>query len=142
MRLVKWNPYHNSVSFPFGIEKLFNEFDLDNKNSDSTWNPMVDITESKDQFELKAEIPGLKKEDINISFEDDKLTLSGERNREEEKDGKNYHRIERSYGKFQRSFQFPGNVSVDKIDAKYKNGILAVNIPKSEDAKPKEIAIN
>jgi len=142
MKLVKWYPHRNLDSLPNEIDKFFGDFGLDFWNTDSVWNPSVDIAESNDGFEVKAEIPGLNKDDIKISFEDEMLKLSGERKFEDEKKEKNYHRIERRYGKFERAFYLPKNVKTENIKAKYKDGILTVNIPKSEEAKSKEIEIN
>ena len=142
MSLIRWNPYRNLVSLPREIDRFFNEFGQELWNTDTVWSPSVDITETKDGYEVKAEIPGMKKNEIKINFEDDMLTLSGERNHEKEEKDKNYHRIERRYGKFQRSFYLPNHVKAEDIKANYKDGILTVNIPKSEEAKPKEIAIS
>jgi len=142
MSLIRWNPYRNLVSLPRELNRFFNDFGFDVWNTDPVWSPAVDITETKDGYEVKAEIPGMKKDDIKINYEDDMLTLSGERNYENEKRDKNYHRIERCYGKFQRSFYIPNHVKADAIKANYKDGVLTVNIPKSEEAKPKEIAIS
>ncbi len=142
MSLIRWNPYRNLVSLPREIDRFFNDFGLDVWNTDTVWIPAVDITETEDGYEVKAEIPGMKKDEIKINYEDDMLTLSGERNHEKEEKNKNYHRIERRYGKFQRSFYLPKHVKADGIKANYKNGVLTVNIPKSEEAKPKEIAIS
>lgn len=104
--------------------------------------PMVDIKETKDEFIVNAELPGVSKQDIKINFTDDSLVIEGEK-KEEEKDEKNtYHRVERSYGKFYRSFSFPGKVAGDKIKAAYKDGILSVSLPKKEEMKPKEISIS
>ncbi len=104
--------------------------------------PMVDIKETKDEFIVNAELPGVSKQDFKINFTDDSLTIEGEK-KEEEKDEKNtYHRVERSYGKFYRSFSFPGKVAGDKIKASYKDGILSVSLPKKEEMKPKEISIS
>jgi HSP20 family protein len=141
MSLIRWNPYRNLVSLPREINRFFNDFGLDVWNTDTVWSPAVDITETENGYEVKAEIPGMKKDEIKINYEDDMLTLSGERNHEKEEKNKNYHRIERHYGKFQRSFYLPKHVKADVIKANYKNGVLTVNIPKSEEAKPKEIAI-
>jgi len=86
-------------------------------------------------------LPGLKKKDIHVSYQDGMLTLEGERKRESKIKEENYHRIERSYGKFSRSFQLPSGVQADKIDAKFRDGILTITVPKAEEAKPKEIEV-
>ena len=142
MSLIKWSPYRNLISLPDEIDHFFNGFGLDLNASDSVWSPSVDISETENQYEVKAEIPGLKKEDIKLSVEDNVLTLSGERKYENETEKKNYHRIERAYGKFERSFRLPREVDAGNIKANYKNGVLTVHIPKTETVKPKEIAVS
>ena len=142
MSLIRWSPYRNLISLPDEVERFFNGFGLDYQNSDSVWSPTVDISETEDQYEVKAEIPGLKKEDIKLSVEDSVLTLSGERKVEKKSDKKNYHRLERAYGRFERSFRLPREVDSESIKASYKNGVLTVQIPKSEAIKPKEIAVS
>ena len=142
MSLIKWSPYRNLISLPDEIDRFFNGFGLDLNVSDSVWSPTVDISETENQYEVNAEIPSLKKEDIKLSVEDNVLTLSGERKVEKETDKKNYHRIEREYGKFERSFRLPKEVDAENIKAKYKNGVLTVQLPKTEAVKPKEIAVS
>lgn len=130
------------ISLPNEIDRFFSDFGLDWKNSDSVWNPSVDLSETEDGYEIKAEIPGMNKKDIKISCRDNVLRLSGERKHEEDEKGKNYHRAERTYGAFQRSFRLPHEVKVEEINAKYRDGVLYVEIPKAEKAKPKEIAVS
>jgi HSP20 family protein len=142
MSLIKWSPYRNLISLPDEIDRFFNGFGLDLNVSDSVWSPDVDISETENQYEVNAEIPGLKKEDIKLSVEDNVLTLSGERKVEKETDKKNYHRVERAYGKFERSFRLPKEVDAENIKANYKNGVLTVQLPKTEAVKPKEIAVS
>jgi len=110
----------------------------------SNWVPRVDIIETKDSLVVKADVPGLEKDDFKVSVEDNVLTLSGEKKVEyDEKDKKhNYHRVERTYGCFSRSFTLPNIVDTKNVKAKYKNGVLEVKLPKSEESKPKEIEIN
>ena len=142
MSMIRWTPRKSLMNSPSYLDQLFNDFGMDFQGSDTVWSPAVDIAESEKGYEVKAELPGMKKDEIKISFKDDVLTLSGERKSEKEENGKNFHRIERSYGEFERCFHLPKNVKVSDIKADYKNGILTVNIPKSEEEKPKEIAIN
>ncbi len=142
MSLIRWTPRRSLINLPSDLDDFFGNFGLDFWNTDSVWSPAVDISENDNSYEVKAELPGLKKDEIKISFEDDVLTLSGERKSEDEKKEKNFHRIERRYGKFERSFQLPRNVKADHIKAEYKNGVLTINLPKAEEAKPKEIAIS
>jgi HSP20 family protein len=105
------------------------------------WTPAVDIYEDNDKYVVKAELPGLRKEDIQVSLEGNTLTISGERKHEEEKKEGESYRAERFFGRFQRSVTLPTAVQAGKIDASYKDGILTVTLPKSEEAKPKQIQV-
>lgn len=100
--------------------------------------PIVDVFEEGDNFVVKAEIPGMKKEDIEVSLTDDMVTISGEKKHEEKVEKKDYYRLERSYGSFSRSFRLPKEVQTDKAKATFKDGVLEVKVPKSEEAKKKE----
>jgi HSP20 family protein len=122
------------------VETFFENFGL-GLNRDTVWCPSVDVAETQDAYEVKAEIPGILKEDIHISLEDHVLTLKGEKKQENETKNKNVHTVERVYGKFERSFRLPEGVKSEGIKAKYDNGVLTVDIPKAEEAKPKEIAV-
>jgi HSP20 family protein len=141
LSLVRFNPYRNLVTLPRDVDRFFEDFGLDYSRSDVVWSPTVDLIESENGYEVKAELPGLEKKDIKLTFEDERLTLSGERKYEKEDKKKNYHRVERAYGKFERSFYLP-DVKGDEIKADYKEGVLTVSIPKSEATKPKEISVN
>lgn len=105
------------------------------------WSPLVDITEDEKEYTIKAELPDVKKEDIKLNVHDDVLTITGERKYEKEEKGKKYHRVERAYGSFMRSFTLPENADGSKIAAEYKDGLLKVRLPKSEKAKPKAIEV-
>lgn len=105
------------------------------------WVPLVDIEENDKEYVIKAELPEMKKEDIKVSVEDDVLCISGERKHEKEEKGKKYHRVERSYGCFERSFTLPDDADGTKVTAEYKDGVLKVHLPKSEKAKPKAIEV-
>ena len=141
MTLVKWNPNQYLASLPNFLENWFDNFSSNAQLSDHLWSPSVDIVESKESYELAVEIPGLNKNDIHISLEDSVLRLSGERKQESKSENKNYHHIEITFGRFERSFRLPKNVKTDQINAKYKDGILKVEIPKAEEVKPKEITV-
>jgi HSP20 family protein len=108
----------------------------------SVWNPAVDLYEDKDNVIVKAELPGMKKEEIEVSLHDGVLTLSGERKSEEKFENAETYRAERYVGRFQRSLTLPSPVSADKVKAQYKDGILTVTLPKTEEAKPKQIEVN
>jgi len=142
MQLIRWNPYRSLISLPDEIERFFSDFGLDTRASDTVWSPSVDLAENDDSYEVKAEIPGMKREDIKVSYRDDVLMLTGEKKQEKENKDKNYHRIERAYGRFERSFWLPKEVKADEIKAQYKNGVLSISIPKAEEVKPKEIEVS
>jgi HSP20 family protein len=105
------------------------------------WLPSLDVSETKNDIVVKAEVPGMDAKEIDISLSGDTLTLKGEKKQEKEEKAENYHLIERSYGAFTRSIRLPVNVQSDKISASYKNGVLKITLPKSEEAKTKEIKI-
>ena len=105
------------------------------------WSPLVDISEDEKEYVIKAEIPEMKKEEIKINVHDDVLSISGERRYEKEEKGKKYHRVERAYGSFMRSFTLPEDADGSKVTAEYKDGVLKVHLAKSEKAKPKAIEV-
>lgn len=107
----------------------------------NAWNPAVDVLEEKDHIFVKVEAPGVDEKDLKVTFEDGLLTVTGERQFERKED-RNYHRIERAYGTFTRTFSLPRSVEASQIVADYRNGVLEISIPKKEEAKPKQIAIN
>ena len=106
------------------------------------WMPVVDILEANEHAEIRAEIPGLSEKDVQVSVADDVLTLKGEKTQESEEKDQKYHRVERSYGRFQRSFTLPANLNSEDIKAKFTNGVLTVSIPKVQEVQPKEIQIS
>src|SRR5699024_9623383 len=105
----------------------------------NTFAPNIDISETDDEFLITAELPGMKKEDIDINVENGRLSISGERNTKEESDGKTFHRVETSHGSFDRSFQLPDYVDEETIDANYKDGLLNISIDKAENKVKKQI---
>ncbi len=107
----------------------------------AVWNPPVDVLEEQDRIFVKVEVPGVDENNLKVTFQDGLLTISGERQFERKED-RNYHRIERAYGSFTRSFTLPRGVDGNQIVADYRNGILEISIPKKEEAKPRQIAIN
>ncbi len=106
------------------------------------WTPAFDVYEEKDNFIVKAELPGMKREDISVSLQDGNLIISGERRQEIKNEGVEVYRAERYFGKFQRAVSLPATVASNKVKAEYKDGILTVTLPKSEEAKPKQIEVN
>jgi len=107
----------------------------------SGWTPALDLLEDKEHFVVKVELPGMKKEDIGVSLHDGCLTISGERKSEQKHEDAEVHRAERFVGRFQRTLVLPAPVAVDKITAQYKDGILTATLPKTEEAKPKQIEV-
>ena len=130
---------------PFNLQNVFS--DLFGSHADETdmgntsWMPTVDISETETGFEVRAELPGVSENDVNVSVSDNVLTVKGEKRQEMEKEGKDYHRMERRYGSFQRSFTLPRHVETSDIKAEFKDGVLTLEIPKAEAAKPTEIPI-
>ena len=110
--------------------------------SNDSFVPSIDVSETDDQFHIQAELPGMKKEDINVNLENRRLTISGERKFEQKEEGETYHRVETRYGSFSRSFQLPDSVDEDSVQAKYKDGLLDITIAKSEDKVKKQIEIS
>ena len=106
------------------------------------WTPLADITEDDKEYVIKTELPDVKKEDVKVTVENGVLTISGERKFEKEEKKKKYHRVERAYGSFMRSFTLPDQADASKVKAEFKNGMLTVHLPKSEKAKPKQIEVN
>ncbi len=138
-------PVGNPFSFHNEIGRLFSDvFGADSPKTelnDATWRPTVDVSETENGFEIRAELPGVSENDLNVSVTDNLLTIKGEKHQEAETDGKNYHRVERRYGSFQRQFTLPREVETDSIKAEYTDGVLTLSIPKAEAAKPTEISI-
>jgi HSP20 family protein len=108
----------------------------------SGWTPALDVHEDKDNFVVRAELPGMKREDIEVSLHDGALSISGERRTEEKYEEAEVYRTERFFGKFQRTVTLPAPVAADQVKAQYKDGILTVTLPKTEEAKPKQIDVN
>ena len=124
------------------FEPFFARFNwADDSVSNGTWAPPVDVAEENEKIMVKVEVPGMDEKDIKVHFEDGVLTVSGER-QFERKDDRNYYRIERSYGSFTRTFTLPRSVDANAITANYRNGILEIEIPKKDEAKPRQIEIN
>ena len=151
MTLVKWNPTRELLNVEREFNKLFNTFssrfgidDNSNKNEElenAVWMPLTDVSEDKEKYTLKMDLPGITKEDVKLSYVDGGLSISGERKQEKEERDSKYHRIERSYGKYFRSFSLPQKIEADKISAVFKDGQLTITVPKTEEAKPKELEI-
>lgn len=142
MTLVRWNPFGEFVSLQDRMNRMFDFPTRFNGEESGSWLPSVDIFEEGDNLRLQAELPGLKKGDIDIQIEKNVLTLKGERKREKEFRDENSYRLERLYGNFSRSFHLPVSVDPEKISASYRDGILDVTLPKSESSKTKKIPVS
>ncbi len=151
MTLVKFNPVRDLLDVEREFNRIFNSIgsrlgvthkeNSDEEFENAVWMPLTDIAEDTDNYYLKVDLPGIKKEDVKISYIDGNLSISGERVKEKEAKDKKIHRIERSYGKYYRSFNIPTEIKDDKIKAEFKDGQLTITIPKAEEVKPKEIDI-
>jgi len=145
MNLTRWEPYREIATLQDRLNRAFGSTfgrpERDDEMGLAAWAPPVDIAEEKDRILITAELPGFKEDQIEIQSENGMLTLRGERKFEKEHDGKSYHRVERSYGQFVRSFSLPNNVDREKIKADFSNGLLRIELPKREDAKPRTIRI-
>ena len=147
MNLVKWYPWREMPALYNRINGMFDDpfFSLDrlaDQENLGMWNPAVDLYEKDDHFIIKAELPGINKDDIKVDLKDQVLTLSGERNFDNEVKEENYYRRERSYGKFQRAFTLPADVDSEKIKAEFKDGVLQIEVPKPQDKKAKQVTIH
>lgn len=143
MKLVRWSPVRSGFTSQQELSRLVDDFfgrPFDARGS-AAWHPVVDIEETPEGYLVRAELPGMRLEDIKITVADNALSIRGEKRREEEKKGTTYHRVERVYGSFERSFSLSHAVAADKIEATYRDGVLEVNIPKAEEAKTREIQI-
>jgi HSP20 family protein len=143
MTVVRWKPWQEVNSLQREMNRMFDSFfqDSDESAPMSAWYPGVDIKETPDVIDVYAELPGLTKKDIKISIRDNVLNLSGEKQREEAEEDANYHRMERIYGSFSRSFTLPAKVQVDKVNAAFNDGVLHLTLPKAEEEKPRQIQI-
>ncbi len=139
-----WSPYRDLLNMQREIGRVFDNLfsDYDSESSFvAQWVPRVDVVENKDAFMIKAELPGIDKSNVKITLHDNILTIRGDKKQENEEKGINVHRIERSFGTFERAFSLPTTVKSDKIDASFKDGVLTITLPKVEEAKPKEIEV-
>jgi len=145
MTIVRWNPRRDMLGLRDEMDQIFGNFFGWPKRyverNELGWTPRVNVRELDDKFMLTAEIPGMAKDDIKVEVQDHQLMITGEKKLQDDKNGKDYHVCEICYGKFERTFTLPDNVDTKKIDAEYKDGILNLAIPKTEEAKPKEIKV-
>jgi len=145
MALIRWTPGRDIVGIQGEMNRLFDDFFGVPRKADERerlhWTPRVNIEEVKDRFEITAELPGLKKNDVKIEVKDRVLTFTGEKKVENENKDHTVYLFERAYGRFCRTFTLPDNVDAEKIEAEFTDGLLKIDIPKTEEAKPKEIEV-
>ena len=140
--ITRWNPWRDMLALQERMSRIMDEQGKRDPDPEyGTWIPPVDLREEESQFVIEMDLPGIKKEDIEINVENNVLTLRGERRFERESEKANFHRIERYYGKFLRTFTLPSLIQAGEIGASFKDGILEVVIPKAEESKPKKISI-
>jgi HSP20 family protein len=123
------------------MNRLFDEFFGESRDDEGSWLPAIDVSETDDEMIVRAELPGMVQEDIQLNLQENVLTLKGEKKKEEKEEQENFHRVERSYGSFSRNLTLPANVKAEQIQASFKDGVLLITLPKSEEAKAKKIAI-
>ena len=148
MSIVRWDPFRELEDMSERLNRMFGRSGLARGASPSKdamtvfdWSPTVDIAETPEEFQIKAELPEVRKEDVKVSVDRGVLRIEGERRQEKEEKGKKFHRIERSYGSFLRTFTLPDNVEEDNVQAEFKDGMLNVRLRKSEQAKPRSIDV-
>jgi len=147
MNLVKWDPFREMEDVSNRLNRIFGRPLVRAESGNemlamADWAPSVDISETDTAYLVKTEIPGVKKEDVKVTIQDGMLTIQGERKMEKEEKDKKFHRIERSYGSFMRSFRVPEDADENSVKAEFKDGMLNVTLTKSEKAKPKSINVS
>ncbi len=134
---------HNIMSFPRTVDDLLTNFwGITPRSQNETWNPTLDIKETPEDYRIKIELPGIDTDDIEVQVGVDNLTIRGEKKSEETQEGENWHVVERSYGSFLRTIDFPSQVRPDGVTAESKDGVLTLTVPKASDAQPKKVTIN
>ncbi len=148
MQIVKWRPFEDLLNISDEMNRMFDEvlgerrkLSRTREKEDISWMPSVDISEKENKIVLRADLPGIDKDDIKLSFSDNVVTISGEKRIEKDEKKENFHRLERVFGCFTRSFYIPMSIDQENISASYKNGVLTVDLPMKEDKKGKGIPI-
>ena len=147
--LIRWNPFQEMEDMQRRMSSLFDWSPLHRSGLSAEqesitvpeWAPLVDIAEDEKEYLIKVELPEVQKDDVKVTVESGTLTISGERKAEKEEKGHKFHRIERSYGRFERSFSIPDDAQGDNVNAEFKDGVLRVHLAKSEKARPKQIEV-
>ncbi len=145
MTVMRWDPFRDLLTLQDRMNRLFDDSVRGARAADestTSWSPAVDIYETENEIVLKAELPEVNQKDIDIQIENSTLTIQGERKPDTTIKQESYHRIERAYGRFNRSFTLPNLVDQEKIKAEYKDGVLKIELPKREERKPKQIKVS
>jgi len=148
--IARWNPAREMETMQQRLSSLFDwnpsrRSALNGEEENMTvpeWAPLVDIAEDDKEYLIKVELPEVRKDDVKVTVESGTLTISGERKAEKEEKGRRFHRVERHFGRFERSFTIPDNTEADHVKAEFKDGVLRVHLAKSEKARPKQIEVN
>jgi HSP20 family protein len=145
MAIIRWDPFRDLTTLRERMNRLFEDAATGRGEEkdliSSSWAPAVDIYEDEHELVLTAEVPGISEKDVEVKIEDNLLTIHGERRMEKETREENYHRIERAYGSFHRSFTLPNYIDQDKIRAEHENGVLKITLPKKAELKPRKVKI-
>ena len=142
MSIVRFDPFRDITSFRDDINRLFaRSFGEEGVTGTRTWAPAVDVFETKDAVVLKAELPGLTADDVDVEIDDGVLTVSGERTFKDTVEEGRFYRLERSYGRFSRSLTLPQGITADAVSATFADGVLVVTVPKAEEVKPRKVTI-
>lgn len=145
--MIRWQPINRPATWNTGVDRLFNEFmgrtirQMDEETAACAWTPAVNILEREEGIVITADLPGLKPGDVEVTIDNGVLTLKGERTLEEATEGETYHRVERSYGAFERSFSVPNSVDTKKIEARFVNGEMTLILPKRDESRPRSVKI-
>jgi HSP20 family protein len=148
MALVRWNPWKEALSVDEEADRMFGDLVsgrfgrwIHPERRDSYFSPVVDVSEVEDEYIIRAELPGINQEDVKVSVHDHTLSIKGEKKLQKEEKERNFHRVERSYGSFERTFSLGAGVDSGKAKAKFKDGVLEIRLAKAEEAKAKDITI-
>ena len=139
--LTRWDPFQEMLNLRRTVDRLFDNVSPDHEWQPATWGLALDVVENKDDFIVKASVPGINPDDLDISYADDTLTIKGEIKSDNEAKDNQYHLRERRYGSFSRSISLPTKIKGEAIEASYQNGVITLRLPKAEEVKPKRINI-
>jgi len=142
MKSERWDPFDELAVLRNRMERFWSRVAADDQGALADWTPTADVIETKDAIVIKADLPGIDEKNVHVEIDGRLLTIKGERKAEQESQEKGYRRVERSYGSFLRSFTLPANIVAEKISASFTNGVLEVQVPKNESAKPRSIEID